>query len=177
MPSLRFLEPPDSRNHRCYDPSTTFHYRFLAFIFIPYEGLPTRPHGTFSSSNMPLIIVSDPGYAETSQQENSVDKLDIKYWCKWRLMLKFEAALVWRGWLECWNVVLEYMGDMSQEMLLYSEKRNRPTARLEVRKFSRKMHKPRYLGQEIIDSLSQSAGSHTFEQELLTSDEFIEDSQ
>ncbi|KAG1741968.1 hypothetical protein EDB19DRAFT_1634285 [Suillus lakei] len=40
-------------------------------------------------------------------RQQCVDELGIKGWRTRRLMLEFEAALVRRGWLERWNVVLE----------------------------------------------------------------------
>ncbi|KAG2100203.1 uncharacterized protein F5147DRAFT_839280 [Suillus discolor] len=40
-------------------------------------------------------------------RQQCVDALSVKGWRKRRLMLEFEAALVLRGWLERWNLVLE----------------------------------------------------------------------
>ncbi|KAG2119435.1 hypothetical protein DEU56DRAFT_760952 [Suillus clintonianus] len=40
-------------------------------------------------------------------RKHCVDELGVKGWRKRKLMLEFEAALVRRGWLERWNVVLE----------------------------------------------------------------------
>ncbi|KAG0701497.1 hypothetical protein DFH29DRAFT_1080015 [Suillus ampliporus] len=40
-------------------------------------------------------------------RQQCVDELGIKGWRKRRLMLEFEAALVRKGWLERWNMVLE----------------------------------------------------------------------
>ncbi|KAG2750628.1 hypothetical protein P692DRAFT_20831831 [Suillus brevipes Sb2] len=44
---------------------------------------------------------------DPAARQQCVDELGIKGWRKWRLMLEFEAALVRRGWLERWDVVLE----------------------------------------------------------------------
>lgn len=40
-------------------------------------------------------------------RKQSVDDLGIKEWRERRLMLEFEAALMRKGWLERWDVVLE----------------------------------------------------------------------
>ncbi|KAG1855100.1 hypothetical protein C8R48DRAFT_675409 [Suillus tomentosus] len=47
-------------------------------------------------------------------RQQCVDALSVKEWRKRRLMLEFEAALVLRGWLERWNVVLEARTNLAQ---------------------------------------------------------------
>ncbi|KAG0694985.1 hypothetical protein DFH29DRAFT_957373, partial [Suillus ampliporus] len=54
-----------------------------------------------------LIVVSTTLAYNPVARKQCVDELGIKGRRKRRLMLEFEAALVRRGWLERWNVVLE----------------------------------------------------------------------
>jgi hypothetical protein len=54
-----------------------------------------------------LATLSTKLMYDPAARQQCVDELGIKSWRKRRLMLEFEAALVRRGWLERWDVVLE----------------------------------------------------------------------
>ncbi|KAG1792189.1 uncharacterized protein HD556DRAFT_1381389 [Suillus plorans] len=54
-----------------------------------------------------LAVLSTKITYDPVARQQCVDALSVKGWRKRRLMLEFEAALVLRGWLERWNVVLE----------------------------------------------------------------------
>ncbi|KAG0701505.1 quinon protein alcohol dehydrogenase-like superfamily [Suillus ampliporus] len=69
----------------------------------------SKRHSKFSNcrpSRRHTLTLAALAYDPMARKQ-CVDELGIKGWRKRRLMLKFEAALVRRGWLERWNAVLE----------------------------------------------------------------------
>ncbi|KAG2065798.1 hypothetical protein BDR04DRAFT_1107864 [Suillus decipiens] len=113
--------------------STCFsnHISFLStkyvLCLIPFlaHRLPYRLSDIFATINdtphfkLSMLTNTSEAYADTLTaistkltydpvaRQQCIDELGIKEWRKRRLMLEFEAALVRRGWLERWDVVLE----------------------------------------------------------------------
>lgn len=72
----------------------------------PRFKLSTLTNTSAAYTDMLAALSTKLTYDPVARQQ-CVDELGIKGWRKRRLMLEFEAALVRRGWLERWDVVLE----------------------------------------------------------------------
>ncbi|KAG1849289.1 hypothetical protein DFJ58DRAFT_795065 [Suillus subalutaceus] len=72
----------------------------------PHFKLSTLTNTTAAYADTLAALSSKLTYNPIARQQ-CVDELGIKEWRKRRLMLEFEAALVRKGWLEHWDVVLE----------------------------------------------------------------------